>query len=85
MPIKLSELESLVQRINVVTKNPLAYNEIGNYQLDMAYGGYKLVQIINEHGGQRNISTDGYGTKRQLYSWMISYLSGIEVIGYIKH
>ena len=29
---------------------------VGAYRLDMAYGGYRLVQIVNESGGETDIS-----------------------------
>lgn len=42
----------------------------GRYDLDYAYGGVKLVQYVNERGGQRDISTGGFGTKRELFTFM---------------
>ena len=30
----------------------------------------RMAQITNEGGGQRDISTGGYGTKRELYMFM---------------
>tara|TARA_R100000278_G_scaffold122451_1_gene108668 strand:+ start:2009 stop:2281 length:273 start_codon:yes stop_codon:yes gene_type:complete len=29
---------------------------VGAYRLDMAYGGYRLVQIVNKSGGETDIS-----------------------------
>lgn len=50
---------------------------IDNYYLDYAYGGVKLVQMVNEGGGIREISRGGFGTKRELYNWMGAFLAGI--------
>ena len=51
-------LEKLIDRINIVTKNPTTpwtkfkngniKSNIGNYHLDGAYGGVALHQMINE-------------------------------------
>lgn len=50
---------------------------IGNYHLDCAYGGYMLVQTVTEGGGIRNVSNGGYGTKRELLSFIHAYRDGI--------
>lgn len=43
---------------------------IGTFYVDSAYGGVKLVQIDSESGGVRSISPNGYGTKRELYTFL---------------
>lgn len=86
--ITQKDLECLVERINKATGSPVAtctkqtnkqyvWN-IGNYHLDYAYGGVKLVRTCNEGGGISNISTGGFGTKRELYNWMQAFLVGHE-------
>ena len=84
--ITQKDLDILVQRINEATGNPVSsYRRVNdklvgnpcNYHLDYAYGGVKLVQMCSDGHGCSNISTDGFGTKRQLYSWMRAYLSGL--------
>jgi hypothetical protein len=85
--IRQIDLDYLVNQINQATKSPAACYakkdgnilkaNIGNYHLDYAYGGVKLVRIVNEQGGIKEISRDGYGTKRQLYSWLKAFLAGI--------
>ena len=85
--ITQKDLEVLADRINEVTGSPMAtYTKtdkppykanIGNYHLSYAYGGVKLERMHNEGGGVQTISTDGYGTKRELYNWMQAFLSGI--------
>ncbi len=87
--ITQKDLEYQAKRINELTNSPLtlwAKNDNGftkanidNYHLDYAYGGVKLVRMVNVHGGITEISRDGYGTKRQLYSWMNAFIAGIAV------
>jgi len=92
--IRQLDLEILVTRINKATNSPIAtcskqtnkqtqyiqyvWN-IGNYHLDYAYGGVKLVRTCNERGDISTVSTGGYGTKRDLYNWMQAFLAGIEL------
>jgi hypothetical protein len=49
---------------------------VGRYTLQGAYGGYQLIQIINEGGGVRAI-TQGYGTKREVYHLIHAYREGM--------
>lgn len=82
-----AELEGLVNRLNRITGNEQStYTEtadgkftsnIGNYHLDYAYGGVKLVQMINAGGGIRTI-TQGYESKRNCYQQIAAYIAGIE-------
>jgi hypothetical protein len=84
-----TDLKQLVDRINHVTGNPMKpYNysletgttaNIGCYHLSGAYGGVKLVQICTNGGGERDISTLGYCTKRELYNWINAFLRGMQV------
>lgn len=85
--ISEKDLENVVLRINRAAGTPLTYAtsigndrviNIGHYHLDFAYGGVKLVQTMNHGGGIRNITTSGYGTKRELYHQLHAYLAGIE-------
>jgi hypothetical protein len=82
------DLEGVVGRINRTTGQPeTPYTKkkgkllanIGNYHLDWAYGGVKLVQMMSLGGGIRVISNGGYGTKRELYNEMQTFLRGIEI------
>lgn len=87
--ITQKDLEYLVKRINEVTDSPLTswsktgigkFNaNIGNYHLDYAYGGVKLVRMVNPGGGITEISRDGFGTKRELFNWMRAFLAGLDV------
>lgn len=81
------ELEGLVNRLNRLTGHALApYTKnsdgkvtpnAGNYHLDYAYGGVKLVQMCDEGTGIR-IITQGYETKRNCYQQIAAYIAGIE-------
>ena len=91
--IKQTDLEYLVNRINEVTNSPRMCfkrngeksnrkigltGNIGNYHLNYAYGGVQLVRIVSESGGIETTSTNGFGTKRELYNWMTAFLAGIK-------
>lgn len=87
--ITQKDLERLVMDINTETGMPHApYTRTaerkivpspGCYHLDYAYGGVKLVRMSMEQGctGISNVSTGGYGTKRELYTWMRAFLEGL--------
>ena len=53
---------------------------VGRYYVSGAYGGWKLVQIVNEGGGERGI-TDGYGTKREVCQLIHAYREGMAASG----
>lgn len=81
------ELDILVNKLNTLTNNPLKPYEYtdgkcipqpGNYHLDAAYGGIKLCQQC-ESGGSRNISTQGYGTKKEMYHFLEAIITGLEI------
>lgn len=75
----LNQLNMLLKRINVAA----GYGELpkystpGSYGLDGAYGGWKLVQYVNDKGGERNI-THGFVSKCECYDLMYAYLSGMQ-------
>ena len=76
--ITMKHLQWTVARINRIAGivDP-KWNVPGSYILDGAYGGWKLAQIINEHGGQRDI-TSGYVSKRECYELMHAFIRGLE-------
>ena len=85
--ITQKDLQSLCDNINRKTGNalkPYEYTDKGSvanagcYHLSSAYGGVKLVQMCNSGGGERDISTLGYCTKRELYNWIIAFMRGLE-------
>ena len=80
------DLKGAIKTLNRITGNPEAnyrregdktIANVGSYYLDMAYGGNKLVQIVNEGGGIREI-TYGFIPKRDLYHQIWAYIKGIE-------
>lgn len=69
--ITQKDLDYQVSRLNERAghgDNP-KYGTSGAYTLSYAYGGVKLEQYC-EGGGVWTISTNGYGTKRELYNFM---------------
>ena len=84
------DLNGLVNRLNRITNSPMAaYTEdangkfranIGNYRLDYAYGGVKLVRMHNEMGGVSTPLYMGYETKRTAYNLIAAFIAGIESV-----
>ncbi len=83
----MKELEGLVNRLNIMTGNNTSpwtrsggrsIANVGTYVLDGAYGGYKLAQITNEGGGERNPISMGYVSKKECYYAIHAYIRGIE-------
>lgn len=81
------DLDCLVNHLNRITgNNPKAWQtvngrnlaNIGTYVLNGAYGGWKLAQITNEGGGERNPISMGYVSKKECYYAIHAYISGIE-------
>ena len=88
MTITTKDLEGLVNRLNIETNNitkPYTKDDqgkftanIGNYHLDMAYGGYALYQMTNKNGGVNDIF-GGHMPKRELYNRIRALLTGINI------
>ena len=51
---------------------------VGRYYVEGAYGGWKLVQVLNAGGGVRDVLSAGYTTKRELYHLVHAYRMGVE-------
>lgn len=51
---------------------------VGSYQLDCAYGGYRLTKLVNESGGQSDISPRGTARETMNYIWAFS--AGAEAV-----
>ena len=83
------DIESLCNRINEITgdklepwtknKDGVLRANIGNYHISGAYGGVMLHKMVTEGGGVTAISTTGYGTKRELYTWMTAFIHGMTI------
>lgn len=90
---KMADLTGLVDRLNRTTGAEVkAYREAtevekaagfysvanpGTFHLEGAYGGTRLVQIINYSGGVRDVFRCGYVSKRELYYAIHAYLDGM--------
>lgn len=81
-------LENVVARINRMTNSPLATytrtkeNKLipnpGNFYLDYAYGGVALRRLA-ETGGDIDVLSIGYVSKRALYEAMFAFIQGLEI------
>lgn len=88
MRITKKDLEARIKYLNRLTKSPETHMtikesgerviNIGHYHLDCAYGGYELVQIVNNGGGVRAPLNTGHVTARELYNCLNAYIAGIE-------
>ena len=84
------DLETVCNRINQITGMPEApYSKddqgrlvanVGNYHIDGAYSGVKLMQMVNESGGVSDTLHCGYCTKRELYNQMQAFCSGLAAV-----
>ena len=86
------DLEIRIEFLNKITDSPLEYStlvnaggaekyiiNINHYHIDGAYGGVKLVRTVNASGGIEVISRNGFGTKRELYTFLNAYIDGIRL------
>lgn len=83
-------LDGMVNRLNKITGMPLTpYGDsingqcnpnAGNYHLDYAYGGVKLVRMSMTPGctGVSEPIYMGYSTKRDCYDRIYAFIRGIE-------
>ena len=74
---QINELSGYEKQPHTLLENGKYQANIGNYHLDYAYSGVKLVQLVSGGGGIRSISTGGYGTKRELYNFLGGMLQGL--------
>ena len=82
--ITQANLEGSVKRLNAMTDSPEApykrindrcVAQVGCFLLDGAYGGWKLARIVSESGGQTDISSGGFVSKRELYNQIHSLIN----------
>ena len=81
----LKMLESIVDRINKMTNNPIeSYSRIddkftaniGNYHLSGAYGGYALHRMHNLGGGVSDVFQCGHVSKREMLNRLNAFIAG---------
>jgi hypothetical protein len=66
--------KDLYNLVNAINARMCERGEPQTYLLSYAYGGVKLVDTNN---GYRDVSHDGFGTKRELYTYMNGFLDGL--------
>jgi len=82
-----AELDTLVRQINEALGRPIAswtrHDEtsiytanVGNIHLSQAYGGVQVVEMVNEAGGIRAL-TSYHGPKREAAMFLRGMLAGI--------
>lgn len=54
---------------------------VGRYSVQGAYGGLKLVRVINYGGGERDPLRSGYVSKREIVALINAYTEGIRAAG----
>ena len=76
--VKKAELDALLELVNSEPMLPeRRYPEIGYYYLMSAYGKIKLVQIVTDTGGVRDVMPHlGYCTKREMVNGLRAFLAG---------
>lgn len=79
------DLQAIIDRLNRSTGNPVEYISeidgkrkinVGHFGLDIAYGGYKLVQTVNDRGGVRDVF-HARVSKAALAELIFAYIEGI--------
>ncbi len=76
--VKSADLANLVARLNRLTGHIGAWNEVGAYTLDWAYGGVSLHQVTNEGGAERDVLDMGHPSKAACYLMIRAYIAGFE-------
>lgn len=85
--ITTPKLLAMVNKINKLTKSPrdqftrrdgkLVHN-VGNYQLDFAYGGVALHRVLCEKGSIKDVFSMGHATKREIFKAMLAFIEGYQ-------
>jgi len=83
------DLKSAKDRLNELTDSPMKYFtrdkednfiiNVDHYHIEMCYGGNQLCQTINDGGGTKTISRNGFDTKRGLYNEILAIIEGIKI------
>ena len=88
--VTVSELQSIIDRINRVTGSPMEpyvtgpdgrpQAQPGNYHLSRAYGGFCLHRMSNTGGGVSSPLYSGHIPARELRDQMLAYVYGLETV-----
>ena len=68
-----NEIKAINEKLNP------AGNLVGSFELSSAYGGWSLVQIVNEGRGVRPVLGDYHRPKRELFEQMRAFNAGLEL------
>ena len=81
--ITKKHLDAQAERINRLTNSPLTRwgddgkMNIGHYYVSCAYGGYSLVRIVTEGGGESSPLYTGHVPARELSGLMYAFIYGL--------
>lgn len=88
--ITQQHLDSACARLNLMTGNPTTrgcmrpdgslQSQVGHYHIEAAYGGWKLVQTMNQYGGVREPLGCGYTSRRDLLNLIHAMIAGVEAV-----
>tara|TARA_R100000322_G_scaffold7064_1_gene4979 strand:+ start:165 stop:443 length:279 start_codon:yes stop_codon:yes gene_type:complete len=53
-------------------------SNIGHYYLQRAYGRNRILQVVNEQGGARDVSSSG--TKAEVYTFLQGMLEAVQTL-----
>ena len=84
------DLDGACARLNRLTGNPVTawtprpdgsmQAQVGHYYIEAAYGGWKLVQMINPFGGVTEPLGGGYTSRRDLLNLLWAMIAGVNAI-----
>lgn len=90
MRITVSDLDAAVHTLNRTAGTPdqgwitgpdgTNTAQVGHYGVEAAYGGVKLVQIVNSSGGCTDVLGSGFTTKRDLYCRIHAMIAGVRAV-----
>lgn len=69
-------LDGAVNRLNLLHgMDKPKWGTVGMFVLDGAYGGWKLARLVSAGGGQDDISSGGFVSKRELWNQIQAMIS----------
>jgi hypothetical protein len=90
MRVTQQHLDSACARLNLLTENSTTawtprpdgslQAQVGRFYIESAYGGWKLVQMVNPFGGMREPLGGGYTSRRDLLNLIHAMIAGVEAV-----
>jgi hypothetical protein len=90
MRVTQQHLDGACARLNLLTGNATTawtprpdgslQAQVGHFYIESAYGGWKLVQIVNVFGGVREPLGGGYTTRRDLLERIWAMIAGVTAV-----